>query len=281
MRSLFDVELNRQEMTSLSDKIIVRDIVEEPIEEDVTKYKRSIAPGQSVIRKVRRALAVKVVYVIRERDPIKRSEIVSKVYGWAANGGLLYTSNRVKKVYDEDESYTQTGRQLTRVVLTEPPVQDSALKWTQDLSLTFTAFDPPYWEDLTANTRRASLVYDGTQGLYVYNGIVNVFSTAPETPISAVITNSSADMLLSLMITVGKAFFHFENLGIDSGGQLYIDYDEDTGLLRISDDRGISYMSSRTADSTDELYYVPGANDVKIIANTQCTCEMTHRERYL
>lgn len=273
--SLFDVTLNNVSLSSLSDKIIVRDILEEPIDQEIYKTPIAMNAGQRVSNVVRRALSVRVVYVIRERDPRKRATIQSDIAAWARDGGVLTVNYRTFTDFSEG-----TSVQL-HVVLEIPPVQDSALKWTQDLSMTFTAYSPPYWESTTQLGAAVNTSYNSQMGVYIGGVTFYASGTAPRSPITATINNISGGILQSLNISANHCSFRLVGLNISPGGTLYIEYDEN-GLLKIRDNINYSLLANRTADSSDDLYFVPGsANSFTITSNVQVSGYLWCRGLYV
>lgn len=273
--SLFDVTLNSIPLSSLSDKIIVRDILEQPIEQDVYKVKRAMNAGQLVSKIVRRALTVRVVYVIRERDPRNRAEIQDKIAQWARDGGLLTVNYR-----SYPGQYTKTSLQL-HTVLEIPPVQDSALKWTQDLSMTFAAYNPPYWESESEFVYQFQTGYDSLFGLYSAAVNVHCLGTAPQSKLLATIKNDSASVLQSLTISSRHCNFRFTGLGIAPGSSLYVEYDDENGLIVIRDEKNRPLLDKRTADSSDELFLVPGSNEFSIQSNVQVSGFLYYKGLYV
>lgn len=283
--SLFDVTLGSVALSTLSDKIYIRDIIEEPYEEEIFKASKAYYAGQRVSKKVRRELSVRVVFVVRERNPQKRAEIFDSIASWAESDRTLFVNYRtITSVTESGYTYTE-GRQLSRVVVTEPPAINSANKWTNDASITFTAFDVPYWEDqskskfpFTANTLDIF-------SRYLYSGNIYNRGTA-ESPVTMRITNDSSSQLQSMNIRCGNSWFYFENLDIDPGAGLEIDYDSDNGILRILERRsdgllGVNKMPCRTAESQDDLMISPGVVSVQVSANVVVSGYFYCRGRYL
>ena len=283
--SLFDVTLGSVALSTLSDKIYIRDIIEEPYEEEIFKASKAYYAGQRVSKKVRRALSVRVVFVVRERNPQKRAEIFDSIASWAESDRTLFVNYRtITRVTENGYTYTE-GRRLSRVVVTEPPAITSANKWTQDVAITFTAFDVPYWEDeskymysFTANTLDIF-------SRYQYSGNIYNRGTA-ESPVTMRITNDSSSQLQSMNIRCGNSWFYFEKLDIDPGAGLEIDYDSDSGILQILERRsdgllGGNKMPCRTAESQDDLMISPGAVSVQVSANVAVSGYFYCRGRYL
>lgn len=281
MKSRFDVTLNKVAMSSIAPEIIIRDIIEEPADEEIYKTKRAIYDGQRVSRTVRRSLSVRVVYVIRTRDIQRRAEVRDAIAKWARDGGVLTVNYRiVEKTTDSGYIYTE-GVQLTSVQLDEPPALGSSLKWTQDLELVFTAYANPFWESVSmygksfeANTLHSVLPY------YYYSGSQYCSSTAPKTPVWGTIDNTSGSTLTYLSVQVGSTSFVFNGLSIAAGDSVVIEYDED-GLLRIRDNDYLSLMKYRSSTSADELYFKPESNAVAILADTPVEGYLFYRERFI
>ena len=283
--SLFDVTIGSVALSTLSDKIYIRDIIEEPYEEEIFKASKAYYAGQRVSKKVRRALSVRVVFVVRERNPQKRAEIFDSIASWAESDRTLYVNYRtITRVTESGYTYTE-GRRLSRVVVTEPPAINSANKWTKDVAITFTAFDVPYWED---ETKYGYLFAANTLDIfsrYLYSGNIYNRGTA-ESPVTMRITNDSSSQLQSMNIRCGNSWFYFENLDIDPGAGLEIDYDSDSGILQILERRsdgllGVNKMPCRTAESQDDLMISPGAVSVQVSANVAVSGYFYCRGRYL
>lgn len=283
--SLFDVTIGSVALSTLSDKIYIRDIIEEPYEEEIFKASKAYYAGQRVSKKVRRALSVRVVFVVRERNPQKRAEIFDSIASWAESDRTLYVNYRtITRVTESGYTYTE-GRRLSRVVVTEPPAINSANKWTKDVAITFTAFDVPYWEDESKYGYSFAANTLDIFSRYLYSGNIYNRGTA-ESPVTMRITNDSSSQLQSMNIRCGKSWFYFENLDIDPGAGLEIDYDSDNGILKILERRsdgllGVNKMPCRTAESQDDLMISPGAVSVQVSANVAVSGYFYCRGRYL
>lgn len=283
--SLFDVTLGGVALSTLSDKIYIRDIIEEPYEEEIFKASKAYYAGQRVSKKVRRALSVRVVFVVRERNPQKRAEIFDSIASWAESDRTLFVNYRtITRVTENGYTYTE-GRKLSRVVVTEPPAINSANKWTQDVAITFTAFDVPYWEDESKYMYSFSANTLDIFSRYQYSGNIYNRGTA-ESPVTMRITNDSSSQLQSMNIRCGNSWFYFEKLDIDPGAGLEIDYDSDSGILQILERRsdgllGGNKMPCRTAESQDDLMISPGAVSVQVSANVAVSGYFYCRGRYL
>ena len=283
--SLFDVTIGSVALSTLSDKIYIRDIIEEPYEEEIFKASKAYYAGQRVSKKVRRALSVRVVFVVRERNPQKRAEIFDSIASWAESDRTLYVNYRtITRVTESGYTYTE-GRRLSRVVVTEPPAITSANKWTQDVAITFTAFDMPYWEDESKYMYSFAANTLDIFSRYQYSGNIYNRGTA-ESPVTMRITNDSSSQLQSMNIRCGNSWFYFEKLDIDPGAGLEIDYDSDSGILQILERRsdgllGGNKMPCRTAESQDDLMISPGAVSVQVSANVAVSGYFYCRGRYL
>ena len=277
--SLFNVYLNGQSIT-VNGNIIVTDIVEEPVEQEIYKSKKAAGPGQRVSQITRRGLSVRVTYVIRERDPFKRAETLDRVAGWAQNGGTLSVSYRSWTEVNDFGFHVTRRRQLPRVVLTTPPALNSSLKWTQDLTMVFTAYDCPYWEDDKENSVGIRTELDTASGVYTAESEIHTLGTAEKSPVWGVISSDGTDALQSVSVQIGESLFRFSGLGEYNTYFVIIRYNAQTGLLEIAAENGTSLMAAREAVSTDELYVVPGANIVTVMSSTKVDVTLTYKERY-
>lgn len=222
--------------------------------------------------KRRTALSVRLVYVIRAYDPVKRAAIRDKIAEWAGNGGTL-------------EINTRQGRRLS-VEMDTPPALDSSLKWTQELSLTLTAYNVPYW---TSTTRASVSVHmqDETTGLYYLNEVMTPDGGLEDVPVTLQLLNNSEDTpLTNIIISCGDTFVELTNIDVQPGTPLIFRYSQ--GLLEIVDmfkassGENISLLRNRTAESSDELLMKANQqNQVKIQSNVPLSGIMIMNARWI
>ena len=183
--------------------------------------------------------------------------MIQRAAAWAMGGRYLSIGDR-------------PGQRL-RVVCDTLPSVTSALRWTQDLIMVFTAYAMPYWEADTPI--RAS--FTGTSG----TAAIRQAGTAP-CFLEADIANTSGATLTSLSLTADGQKMAFSGLALGAGKTLKICYDENW-ILRAEVD-GASVLAQRTADSADDLILQPGkATTVTIAASDAVSVTLKARGLWL
>lgn len=132
MKTHFSCQMNGIELGDIDERIAVVDIAEESPALALSTSGNAKYDGTRLIRRTRQHLTVEITLAILERDPARRSEIADKVAAWCQDGYLTV-------------SY-RPGQRL-RCALAALPGMGSALKWAQELTIRYTAFDWPWWED--------------------------------------------------------------------------------------------------------------------------------------
>lgn len=248
---LFDAHLDGVSMSSLADEIIIRDIVEQPPTEDRQTAKRSLHAGTRLISSVRRTLPVQIVYVIRAYDPARRAEIADLIAGWAGKGGNLTIS-------------TRPGKHLN-VSTADMPRVGSSLKWAEDLTLTLTAYEQPYWEDVDPVTLSVpdTTIPEGSE-YYYFEGYYQASGNVGKIPATCALMNkSTSDPLTYLKIVFpdSNTFIELSGMQVKPNGRLWIGYDSNDILTITGQTETNPYESLlkyRTAESSDDLLAVTG-----------------------
>lgn len=241
MRTRYDVYMDGLPLDAIDPDIYVTDVQETPASYDATTLQRANGDGLRVLRRLRESLQVRVAFMVRETDVGRRRDIVQRVDAWAMGGKYLSLGDR-------------PGQRL-RVMCETLPGITSALKWTQELSMTFTAYAMPYWE---ADTPMRA-VFSGTGG----TAVIRNAGTAP-CFLEAEISNTSGDTLSGVALEADGHAMGFSGLALGAGKTLKLFYD-DNWLLRAEVD-GASVLNRRTADSVDDLMLPPGKTTTVTIA---------------
>lgn len=268
---LYDVTLRGASMSELDDAIIIRDIEEMPPTEDRLDSKRALHAGTRVTSIVRRTLPVKIVFVIREYDSTKRAAIMDKIAEWVGAGGEMTVSTRPgKRLFVKPEKTPRLG---------------SSLKWTEDLELTLTAYEQPFWEDVDMVSVSATAAWSDSHQMYYAANVIAPTGNVDKVPLTLTVVNNGDDVLTHLKIVAGDTFFEFENLAVESGlifGFVQVEYDEND-VLSIEDIMaGVSLMANRTAESSDDLLVTPGKdNQLHVYADMPCKVQFNVRGRWL
>ncbi|MGN0970885.1 MAG: hypothetical protein ACI4OY_02945 [Aristaeellaceae bacterium] len=257
MRTRYDVYMDNLPLSAVDPAIYVTDVQETPASYDTTTLQRAKGDGLRVLRRLRESLQVRVTFMVRETDVGRRRDIVQRVSAWAMGGKYLAIGDRL-------------GQRL-RVMCETLPGITSALKWTQELTMVFTAYAMPYWEAETPI--RAS--FTGTWG----TSVIRNTGTAP-CFLEAEISNTSGETLTGVAMEADGHAMGFSGLSLGAGKTLKLFYD-DNWLLRAEVD-GASVLNRRTSDSADDLMLPPGkATTVTISAEKAVSVTLKARGLWL
>lgn len=236
MMSRYGVWLDSLPLNEIDENIIITDIQEEPAETDAATYPRGYGDGIFFGRRSRRSLSVVVRFVVYEYNVTRRKTIMQKIVSWAKGGKYLTINDR-------------PGQRL-RVEVDSLPTITSALKWTQELSITFTAYAVPYWEE------EAATVVNATNAA-IYSA--EIPGDADRAMVDAIVQASNT----TVTVKVNKTTISLK----DVSGTVEITHGDD-GILRIlSNDENI--LSKRTPESSDDLIAIPGqTNEFSVSGGT-------------
>lgn len=234
MMTRYSAWLDGLPLHEIDPTIYILDIQEDLAQVDVSTAPKAGGSGRFVVTRQRQTLSVTILFAIREYDVTRRKAIMQKVVAWAKGGKYLSINDRL-------------GQRL-RVEVDELPTIQSALRWTQELAITFTAYAFPYWE----NDYTDSLTTSGAASMTV----IGDGDTAPVdvsiTPSGDTVTVKADQTTITLTNVSG-------NVEISHG---------DDGILRIVSS-GESILSHRTPESSDDLTATPGrVNDFSIEGGT-------------
>lgn len=253
MREKLDCALNGGSFNELSPNLYVQDF-EEKIKTRTDTANRPHAGTYLIYQDGRDTLEVTVKFMIKERDLAKRQAIIAKVNGWAKYGWLTLNTRPEQKLY----------------VYCTKKADSKTLKWSDDMTLTLTAYDLPYWQD------RIPLFasFTGTSG----HIDINPLGTRP-CLLEAEIKNESGSSVGNVSISCGGKTMAFSGLGLANGKTLKIYYDE-RRLLHATVD-GAGKLSCRTASSHDDIYLTDNqSNRVSLSASGKCTFRIIARGLY-
>ena len=137
MISRYKVWLNDVSIADINPLIYVNDI-QYSLAFDRSTVAKGIKYGSFYRDRTLASSNIKVEIEIDEYNTAIRQQICQDVARWALAGGWLTTSDRLnQRIY---------------VVCDEPPVISSALKWTEKLTITFTAYGLPLWQSTMPST---------------------------------------------------------------------------------------------------------------------------------
>lgn len=239
MFTRYNVWLDGNSLQDIDPTVFVLDIQEQAPQSQIkTAPWAAGRDGTRFIREEILTRSVTITFAVRERDIERRKMVIGDIAAWAENGGILTINDR-------------PGQRL-RVRCTSRPVASSALKWTATLSIVFTAYEWPWWEDETMadawieneTSDTLSLSVPGN-GRYAYlSGSISFSGTA------------------TVRVSVGEQFIEMNNI---TGGMVWGYKD---GILYIRDGSGASVLARRTPDSSDDLKVIPGRTNTIEIEST-------------
>lgn len=262
MTSRFECLLDGVSLAQVDGQIYITDIVELPPEVRWQTARPARGSGMLVTDCHRRALQVKILFVIRHRQPEARALAMEQVRKWC-RGRRLQISGR-------------PGRWLS-VRCTSLPQISSALRWTDTLETVFTAWDVPFWQDVRFS--KASLADGDTEDLLFVPGC------ADYAPVSVALKNTSATVCSAATVTCGDTLIALSGLQLAGGETLLLLYDDEDRLsIAIENTSGNrrSAMACRSATSSDDLLLPCGKRSlIKVEMAQSFTADFSVRGRWL
>lgn len=225
MISRYEAFMDGVALSSIDPSICVLDIRPGDIAPQFTLKNVAGRNGAIIAKETYAKATVEIDFEIHEYDTRKRQQICQKVQRWA-EGKVLKTSDR--------------PGQLLHSVCEKYPVV-TARDWTSPVSVVFSGYAPPFWEDENPVT----VTLSGTSG----NTSKYVPGNAENTLVRVTLTASAS--ISSFSVTVDGKTLSFSGLSLSSGDTVTIDYD-DYLFLRIRKGNS-SIMDKRSANSADEL----------------------------
>lgn len=252
---LFDAALDGQALSAIAPEILLLDVIERPVQEDKQTAARALRPGLRLAHRMRQSLSVELVIMIRERNVRRRAAVMRSVAEWAWGGGWLTVN-------------THPGERL-RVAAEEQPVTGSAAAWTDKITITLTAYERPYWE---ADEATETTITDA--------GMLRFPGGAVDSVVEVTATNTGADALTTITFGCGSTTITLEGLSVPAEESVAIAYTDDD-IMTITA-AGASALSSRTAESDDDLRAVPNEdNAVSVSADQSVSATFRARGRWL
>lgn len=223
------VFLNNVGLCDIDPAIRIHDVSYEAPGITTSTVERARYHGSRVTRQRMGDSRVTIQFEAREYDTVRLQDIMNRIVAWAMKGGILTTDDR--------------PNQRLHVVCTSAPSVQSTLRWTARQEIEFSAFDQPFWEDVTPKT----VTLTGTSGSGQLYG-----AGAAADPFVEVRVEAGAG-ISSLTLNAGSTTFKLTGLSLSNGQALVVYYDERHTLHIENEDTGASYLSKRSADSDDDL----------------------------
>lgn len=233
MISRYNVWLNGVSLAGINPQIYVSDISYRAVEINRDNAHRAGNHGTYRGNEYIESLHVDVLFQIESYGTAERQELLQQVAAWARKGGWLETSDRpYKRLY---------------VVCDVYPSINSAMRWLDTITMTFSAYELPFWQEKIPNTVSvtAAADTDGSAKLFC-QGYFPANLEAEITPGASIET---------LSISVAGKTMAFD--GLTDAGKIKISYTDDRNILTVTQG-DTSVLDKRTAASADDLPLVPG-----------------------
>lgn len=254
MISRYEVVLNGQALSSISASILILDVQYATPSIKNETYSVAKRQGARLHRRYYDRASVTINFEIHEYGIANRMKVCNAVQRWAKNGGVLQINDR-------------EGQRL-RCVCESFPVIKSALKWTDVLSVTFSAYSLPFWEEISPSV----LTLTGTSGsgsLYVPGCVDEAFA---EVDITA------GGTLTSLTLTANGRTMTLSGISVSSGSVVKIAYDDE--MIQSIKVGNTSLLTKRTG--VDDLVFKCGeSNSVSFTSNVSVTASFKVRGLWL
>ncbi|MEG1015078.1 MAG: hypothetical protein RSI33_12600 [Clostridia bacterium] len=227
---MYEVWLNGRGLQDISASIRIVDVQEETPKLQVQLIDLCHLDGQRMASRRTQSRKVKVRFVVREEEPLRRRLLLDEVLRWVADGQLTTSARE---------------GQYIEVKYTTLPNLSSVKGWAEVLEVTFTAL-APYWQasDVTAAEVQ-------TEANAVKSGTLCPPGTAGSAFLTFRMQNLSTEVIQTASVAVNGRSFLFTELGLEAGKTLVCDYDAN-GFLRLMAE-GESKMNKRTGASADNL----------------------------
>lgn len=231
-------------LDEIADSIYITDIVEPETQVEVISLPLAGRSGSRLQSNHRRSKTVLIQLMIREYDVKARKDVLNQVLTWAQGEEL--------EISDRDG--------LVLYVRLDNVPQISSLKWTETITLSFTAWDVPYWMGKSSWMTGDSIGTTSVSFQQQSRGNAPAF-------VSMIVTNTGSAVLNTVAITVADRYhMRLEGLGLTQNQIVSILHDNKGRLSILRRSGGldpVSLMDKLTPDSDDELRSVPGEKYVE------------------
>lgn len=202
MRSRYSATLNNISLESIDADILILDIQYATPQFNDNTFSVAKRNGARFVDRIFETGEARIIFEIHSYSTQKRQAICNDIVRWAKNGGKLETSDR--------------PGQFLQCVCTGFPTIESAKNWTDPLTVTFTAYAYPFWQEKESSV----LALTGTSGsgtLFVQGNVDNALVSVD------VKANAS---LSSVSLTVNGRTMTLSGLSVSTNSTVKIEYDD-------------------------------------------------------
>lgn len=251
------VALDGVELDSLDQRILVTKVEEAAGKETYTGVNVWTA-GQRITADRRDTLDVVVRFAImlRAGEMAERAAVFDKIVAWSHGLHSLSVNYR-------------PGR-ILRVRCTQLPAMGSPADWANDFSITFRAYEVPFWQDAAETRINLGKVTSATQS-------INLACTE-RTPLCLYVTNSSGSVNGTLTISANGNSITFTDMNIAAGQKFSFGYNDGIQYAKRGSE---SILGSRQSTSADDIWLNPGANTISYSATRRMDVVVGYTGRWV
>lgn len=251
------VALGGVQLDEIHEAIVIRSIDPGVPNETINAVERMGGAGQRITGQHWNTLDVQVTYAIDvPKDQLElRRQIFEAVNAWALRKGWLtvnYMTNR--RVY------------VDKAVL---PGSKDLWEWTSDYTITFRAYNVPFWQDELPSQAVSGIAQNGTVAIAVGGNTESV--------LDATFANKSGMTIQNFRITANGNTIQLTGISLGGNASLAISHGTD-GLLRIM--KGNTSIYSKYTGA-DDLYVNPGNTAVTYAADRAGVLTVQNYGRYI
>lgn len=246
MISRYNAWLNNVALSEVSPDIYISDIEYEPTMSKASTNAIGKRDGQySGHEKYVESNKITVYFEARAYKTADRQRIVQDVIAWGANGGWLQCSDRIgQRIY---------------VKASKLPNISSVMRWLDNLSIEFTAYDYPFW------------VGDFPSTVTLENGATGTLFLPGVWRSQAELSVLALSSVTSINVQVGNTNLILSGLAMESGDVLTLTYTDENHIMEIKHG-STSVLNKRAAESDDDLLAEPGSNDLAFTSDGFAFC---------
>jgi len=228
------VSLGGVQLDEIHESVVIRSFDPGTASENITAVDRMGGSGQRITGRHRSTLEATLVFAINipKRELALRRQVFEAVTAWALKKGWLKVN------------YLDNRRMYVDAVVI--PSGGDMWEWTGEYTITFKAYNVPFWQDELPAQAVSGQASSGTVYVDVGGNVQSVMDAS--------FRNRSGMTINSLAVTAGGNRIQLSNLGLGGSGTLAISHGTD-GLLRIKIGSTSVYEKYTGAD---DLYVNPG-----------------------
>ena len=254
MTSRYEVTLNDKKLSSVNKNLLILDVAYST-SESFERSRIANRDGARLSSLYREGSSVTVTFELHIYDIQKRQAALADVIAWAKDGGELKINDR------KDQSLQCVCEKLPAI---------SVKNWTEPLTITFSAYAFPYWEETKATVATLS-------GKNV-SGTIKVNGNAPKAYANVTVKATAA--ITSLTVKVGSSSIALSGISIAAGKTVVFSYDENKILSIMTGTT--SLLSKRTAKSSDDLVASCGkSNKISVVASANVTATFSVKGAFI